>query len=168
MALILILFFAGVALLAIDVFVASLILAAGGAVVMTVAVALVYVHFGGTAALVAGAASGLLLIGAVYFELVVFPRTRWGRGLVAHSTSGKPSVAAPAAAIGKSATAVTTLAPSGYILVDGVRYEAFCQTGHVPVGTDLRVVGADQFRLIVAPAVPVSLAFPPPVNPSKP
>ena len=43
------------------------------------------------------------------------------------------------------------LSPSGYIRVEGKRYEAFCQSGQAPAGTPLEVVGADNFRLIVSP-----------------
>jgi membrane-bound ClpP family serine protease len=89
----------------------------------------------------------------LYLELVVLPRTRFGRGLVVQSTTGSTSQPAfpPAeAVVGKTAEALTTLAPSGYILVDGRRYEAFCQSGHAAKGSPLRVVGSDNFRLIVS------------------
>ena len=58
------------------------------------------------------------------------------------------------ALIGKDAEAMTTLSPSGYITIDGKRYEAFCQAGLIEAGAPLKVVGADNFRLIVAPADP--------------
>ncbi|NJM36605.1 MAG: hypothetical protein HC845_01320 [Akkermansiaceae bacterium] len=51
--------------------------------------------------------------------------------------------------IGKSAEALTILSPSGYVSVDGKRYEAFCQSGQVPAGADLKIIDADSFRLIV-------------------
>jgi len=54
--------------------------------------------------------------------------------------------------VGRPARSLTTLAPSGYIEIEGKRYEAFCQSGLVPAGTDLRVIGLDSFRVIVAPA----------------
>ncbi len=59
----------------------------------------------------------------------------------------------PAAAtlVGRPARALTTLAPSGYVEIDGQRYEAFCQSGLVPAGTNLEVVGRDTFRVIVSP-----------------
>jgi membrane-bound ClpP family serine protease len=101
----------------------------------------------------AGVVAVALLGGAIYAELVLLPKTRLGRGLVVESTSGtssQPPVAPSAAVVGRPATADTTLAPSGYVLVDGRRYEAFCRTGHVARGEALRVVGMDNFRLIVA------------------
>jgi membrane-bound ClpP family serine protease len=41
------------------------------------------------------------------------------------------------------------LSPSGYVRVDGRRYEAFCQSGQAPAGSALEIIGADNFRLIV-------------------
>lgn len=154
MTLILILFAAGLVLLAADVFVSSLVLAAGGAAAMAVGVGLVYARSGPAPALAAGVVALMLLVAAVYSELVLFPRTRWGRGFVVESTSGAPPNRPSDALVGKGARAVTTLAPSGYVLVDGIRYEAFCQAGLAAAGTELQVVGVDAFRLVVAPGRP--------------
>ena len=52
--------------------------------------------------------------------------------------------------IGKPATALTMLAPSGFVEVAGKRYEAFCRSGLVARGTHLTVVGLDNFRLVVS------------------
>jgi membrane-bound ClpP family serine protease len=51
--------------------------------------------------------------------------------------------------VGKVGEAATTLAPSGYVLIEGRRYEAFSQSGHMDRGTALKVVAVDNFRLIV-------------------
>lgn len=153
MSLILLLFLIGVGLLAADVFVSSFILAACGAVAMLAGSIVSYERFGPFAAALAALAGLVLLGGTIYLELVVLPKTRLGRGLIVESTSGKASQPlASADVIGQPAEALTTLAPSGYVLVGGRRYEAFCQTGHVPKGTALRVVGLDNFRLIVTNA----------------
>ena len=150
MTAILLLFILGVALLAADVFVSSFILAICGGAAMLGGCALAYSRFGVFAAAGAGAAALVLLGGTIYFELVVLPRTRFGRGLVVESTSGGASpVVASADVVGKAAEALTTLAPSGYVLVEGRRYEAFSQSGHVQRGAALRVVGLDNFRVIV-------------------
>ena len=88
----------------------------------------------------------------IYLELVILPRTSFGRGLIVHSTTGaaQAPLALAEAVVGKDAAAVTTLAPSGYVLVEGKRYEAFCQSGHADKGALLRVIGIDNFRLIVS------------------
>jgi len=150
---ILLLFLVGIALLAADVFVTSFILAAAGGVAMIGGCAVAYHAYGTAGAAVAAAAAVVLLVGTVYFELFILPRTRLGRGLVVHSTqtaTSQPPIASAEAVVGRDAEALTTLAPSGYVLVEGRRYEAFCQSGHAAKGARLRVVGADNFRLIVS------------------
>ena len=152
MTLILILFIVGILLLAADVFVSSFVMAAVGGVALVAGCVVAYQDFGILAAGLAGAAALALLGGAVYVELVLLPRTRIGRGLVVESTSGtssQPPLAPSAEVVGRPATADTTLAPSGYVLVEGRRYEAFCRAGHAARGEALRVIGVDNFRVIV-------------------
>jgi membrane-bound ClpP family serine protease len=151
---ILLLFIGGIVLLALDIFAGSFLLAAIGAAVMTAACALVYRQFGVLDAGLAGLTALILLGGTVYLELFILPKTRFGRGLVVHSTSGtaQPAPALAETVVGRDASALTTLAPSGYVLVAGQRYEAFCQSGHAPLGAVLRVIGVDNFRLIVSQA----------------
>ena len=89
---------------------------------------------------------------AIYLEFYILPKTKWGkRAFLTAEVTGVSAAYGPDAQemVGKSAEAITVLSPSGYILVDGKRFEAFCQSGQVPPGTALEVVGADNFRLIV-------------------
>jgi membrane-bound ClpP family serine protease len=65
-----------------------------------------------------------------------------------HATS-QPTLADKDSVVGKTAEAVTPLVPSGYVVVEGRRYEAFSQSGHAAKGASLRVTGLDNFRLIV-------------------
>lgn len=153
MIVVLLLFLVGVVLLAADVFVSSFLLAVFGGVAMLAGCVVAYQDFGTPAAAVTTLTAIVLLGATVYLELVVFPRTRFGRGLVVQSTqtaTSQPPVAPAGAVIGRSAEALTTLAPSGYVSVDGRRYEAFCESGHADKGAPLRVVGVDNFRLIVS------------------
>ena len=150
MMLILLLFIVGIMLLAADVFVSSFVMAAVGGVAMLAGCVFAYRDFGVLAAGLAGVAAVALLGGAIYIELVLLPKTRLGRGLVVESTSGSTPAAPSASLVGKPAPADTTLAPSGYVLVDGIRYEAFCRTGLAARGDGLRVIGMDNFRLIVS------------------
>jgi membrane-bound serine protease (ClpP class) len=75
----------------------------------------------------------------------------WDRLVVQSTlqTTSQPLPAPPEAVVGKTAHALTTMAPSGYVLVDGTRYEAFCDSGLAEKGSSLRVVAVDNFRLIV-------------------
>ena len=89
---------------------------------------------------------------ALYVEFILLPKTKLGQRLFVRAkveSTSQPPVADAQAVIGKSAEALTTLAPSGYVAVEGRRYEAFCQSGHVAKGTIVQVSGIDNFRLIV-------------------
>ncbi|KAB2647559.1 MAG: serine protease [Verrucomicrobia bacterium] len=151
MSTILIFFIFGIVLLAADVFVASFILAICGGVCFVGGCVVVFQKYGLMDATLASVGALLLLVGTVYFELVILPKTRFGKGLIVESTSG--TLATPQASndiIGKLGEALTTLAPSGYIQIEGKRYDAFSQSGHVTKGTQVIVVGLDNFRLIVS------------------
>ena len=99
------------------------------------------------------ALAAVLTILALYIEFRILPKTSIGRR--AFLTSEIKAVSSTFGEetrdlVGKSAKALTMLSPSGYIMVEGKRYEAFCQSGQVPAGTALQVTGSDNFRLIVS------------------
>ncbi|HEY0944940.1 MAG TPA: NfeD family protein [Opitutaceae bacterium] len=152
MNLLLLLFGIGVVLLAAEVFVPGGILGIFGGLALLGAVILAFVDLGagaGWTTLAAAVATvGLLL----YVELGLLPKTRTGRRLFLNAAVDGTSQELPARpdVVGKPAEALTTLAPTGYVIVEGRRYEAFSQSGLVPKGTALRVVGLDNFRLIVS------------------
>lgn len=153
MNLIIILFVVGVILLAADVFVSSFFMAVFGAATMAWGCAVTYARFGGVAAGTAAVVVVALLALTLYVELVWLPKSRFGKALVVQSTVDSTSQPVPALAeevVGKAAEALTTLAPSGYVLVAGKRYEAFCRSGLAAKGDHLTVLGVDNFRLIVS------------------
>jgi membrane-bound serine protease (ClpP class) len=104
-----------------------------------------------------GALAVLLALAAlaavVYLEFVWLPRSRlvkkFSMNTTLHATS-QPLPAVPADVVGREAVAETTLAPGGYVRIEDRRYEAFCRSGHAPVGARLKVVGLDNCRLIVS------------------
>ncbi|MBI5771603.1 MAG: serine protease [Verrucomicrobia bacterium] len=152
MTTIILLFVAGVMLLAAEIFTPGGVLGVAGAVAMFAGCVMAFSEFGPMGGGVAVVAAAALLGLTLYLELVWLPKSRLGRGLVVQSASdavSQPPVADEAAIKGKTAEAATTLAPSGYVLVEGRRYEAFCQSGHAGKGETLRVVGLDNFRVIV-------------------
>lgn len=152
MNIILILFLIGVLLLAGEVFVPGAILGVIGAVCMFTGCGLSFIKFGAAGGLLATAIALVLLGLMLYIELIWLPKTPWGKKLIVQSkvdATTQPPLAEIAAVVGKAAEAVTPLVPSGYVLVEGRRYEAFSQSGHAAKGAVLRVVGLDNFRLIV-------------------
>lgn len=149
---IVLLFLIGALLLAGEVFVPGAILGVIGALCMLAGCVLSFSHFGLAGGLLATAIAAVLLGLMLYIELVWLPKTRMGRSLIVQSSvsaTSQPPLAELNAVVGKTAEAVTPLVPSGYVMVEGRRYEGFSQSGHVPKGATLRVVGLDNFRLIL-------------------
>jgi membrane-bound ClpP family serine protease len=151
MTAIVLLFVTGSLLLAAEVMLPGGIVGIVGGAALLVGSILAYFEFGMTVGSVATIAALLLVAAMLYVELVWLPRTKVGRAMVVDATIGGQSQPPPATAevIGQVATALTTLAPSGFVEIGGKRYEAYCRSGLVNRGTQLTVVGLDNFRLIV-------------------
>ena len=149
---IIILFVTGALLLAAEIFLPGVIAGVAGALALLAGSILSFREFGFAGGLAASGGALALVVLMIYVELVVIPRTAFGRRLVVNAkvdATSQPPPAALAAVVDKPAEALTTLAPSGYVLIDGRRYEAFCRSGHAAKGALLRVVGVDNFRVIV-------------------
>jgi membrane-bound ClpP family serine protease len=147
-----ILFLLGVVLLAGEVFVPGAVLGILGAVSMMAGCVISFIQLGTAGGSVATAVALGLLALTLYLELVWLPQTRFGKKLIVQSSVtavSQPPLAKKEMVIGRVAEAVTPLVPSGYVLVDGRRYEAYSQSGHIPKGEALTVTGLDNFRLIV-------------------
>lgn len=147
-----ILFLLGVVLLAGEVFVPGAVLGILGAVSMMAGCIISFLQLGTVGGSIATAVAVGLLALTLYVELVWLPKTRFGKKLIvqsAVSAVSQPPLAIREQVIGRAAEAVTPLVPSGYVLVEGRRYEAYSQSGHVAKGEALTVTGLDNFRLIV-------------------
>jgi membrane-bound serine protease (ClpP class) len=149
---IVLLFVTGVLLLAAEVVLPGAIAGIIGGAALLLGSALAFNEFGATVGSVATCAALVLLGAMLYAELVWLPRSKMGRDMVVTATNDAQSQPPPATSevIGQKATALTTLAPSGFVAIAGRRYEAFCRSGHAVRGTELQVVGLDNFRLIVS------------------
>ncbi len=149
---ILILFLLGVLLLAGEIFVPGAVLGIFGALCMFAGCGLSFLQWGTSGGVLATTVALALLALTLYVELVWLPKTKFGRKLIVQTTvdaTSQPPLADKESVTGKSAEALTALVPSGFVLVEGRRYEAFSESGHVAKGTSLRVTGLDNFRLIV-------------------
>ena len=149
---VLILFLLGVILLAGEVFMPGAILGILGAIGMFAGCVISFLQLGTGGGIIATVVALALLGLTLYVELIWLPKTSFGRKLIVHSTvnaTSQPPLADKENVIGKTAEALTALVPSGHVLLEGRRYEAYSQSGHVTKGTSLRVTGLDNFRLIV-------------------
>ena len=149
---IILLFLAGVVLLVFEVITPGAVLGILGGLAMLGGCAVAFHLYGVTGGSIAAAVGLGILALALYVEFVLLPKTKVGRKMFLHRTVeaiSQPPIAAPETVVGKDCESLTMLAPSGYVLLEGRRYEAFSQSGLVPKGVSLRVTGVDNFRLIV-------------------
>lgn len=154
MTLIILLFGLGLVLIAVEVIVPGGILGAVGALMMLGGCVMSFMNYGTLGGIAASATALVLAFLALYVEFRILPKTAVGKRAFLHKQVTGVSAAygkETHTLVGKSAEALTMLSPSGYVRVDGKRYEAFCQSGQAPAGTPLEVIGADNFRLIVSP-----------------
>lgn len=152
MSLIVLLFALGIMFIAVEVIIPGAILGSIGGVSMFAGCVAAFVTYGNGGGLLAVLAAFMIGALAMFIEFRILPKTKMGKRAFLTSEITAVSAAFGDEArelVGKSAEALTMLSPSGYILVDGTRYEAFCQSGQVPAGSALQVTGADNFRLIV-------------------
>lgn len=153
MTLVILLFGLGILLLAVEVIVPGGILGSLGGLLMFAACVVSFREFGTAGGMLAVASALVLTTLALVVEFVILPRTPMGRRAFLKTEITATSAAygdEAKALVGKSGEALTLLSPSGYVMIDGHRYEAFSESGQVPPGAALRVVGADNFRLIVS------------------
>jgi membrane-bound serine protease (ClpP class) len=159
MSLIVFLFVIGVVMLLLEVFLPGGILGVLGVGAMIAGCVLAFRDYGaggGVAAVVAA----LVLTGlGLVLEFVVLPKTALGRKVfLSAAVTGRSGTDAPASVdsaaatslLGRECEAATVLAPTGVVLLDGRRHEAFCRDGYVEKGARLIVRGSETFRLIVS------------------
>ena len=159
MTLIVLLFAVGLVLMAVEVIVPGGILGAGGALCLIAATIITFIQHGTSSGMVALVASVFLTGFTVLAELYLIRHTKLGKKAFLNAeinASSSDLANRTKDLIGKWAESTTILSPTGYVTIDGRSYEAFCPSGQVPVGTSLRVTGADNFRLIVSPNNPTT------------
>ncbi len=134
-----------------EIFVPGGFLAIVAVVVLLAACAVAYYELGPMAAVVTFVVSLLLSLLMFILELKILSKTRFGQRFFLKSSLKETSLKPQAGpeVIGKQGRAETRLNPTGMVEVDGVRYEAFSQSGLLEKGTSIEVVNQDSFRLIV-------------------
>lgn len=151
--LVLFMFSLALALFALEVVVPGGWLGLLGGMVMFAACVVVFIEYGLERGFLTLAIGVLLTVLTLVVEFWLFRKTKLGKKLFLDAEVTSVSHAPQGEAldlIGKSAEAVTMLSPTGYILVDGKRYEGFSESGQIAAGQTLIVVGVDSFRVIVS------------------
>lgn len=96
--------------------------------------------------------AGLFVIGlTVVYAVVVFKF--WGRRVVMTADLGSAVAAdagtAPPELKGKSGRTLTVLRPSGFAMIDGVRYQVVTDGAFLAKGVEVRVVAVQGNRIVV-------------------
>ena len=146
------LFICGILLLASEVFIPGAILGSAGALCLAAGTTIAFGSFGFSSGMLTGVIGLALACLTFWLEFSIMPKRQAMKRLAVNlSTSGAvpPPPADPAAVVGQTCVAATTLAPSGYVTLGERRYEAFCQSGHAEAGARLTVVGVNPFQLVV-------------------
>lgn len=153
MTALLVLFLIGIVLLALEIVTPGPLCGIAGCICMVLGVIKSFALFGPLGGTLAVVLALVALAAVVYLEFVWLPRSRLAKAFTMETTLHATSQPPPAQAddvVGREAVAETTLAPGGFVRVGGRRYEAYCRSGHASAGATLRVVGLDNFRLIVS------------------
>lgn len=152
MTTIVIFFVVGVLFIAAEVFLPGGIVGAIGGMVIIGGVVQAYSEFGAQGAFIAAIVAILLLVAALYFEFKVLPNTRLGSRLFLKDSVKARADYSDAAddIIGQICTTVTALGPTGFIMVNGKKLEAFSKSGFIEKNTEVKVTGRDNFRILVS------------------
>ena len=90
--------------------------------------------------------------GTLYVELKILQKTSLGKRFFLKSAiegTSQDSVG-PTELVGKVGETLTPLTPTGLIIIDDQKYEAFSQSGALSKGTPVKVVAVESFRLKVS------------------
>ncbi|MDE0834816.1 MAG: hypothetical protein OSA84_00520 [Akkermansiaceae bacterium] len=152
MTLIILLFTIGLLLLAAEVIVPGGILGIAGGVLLFTGCIVSFVTLGTNEGLIAILVTVLAASIVFYIQFKILPNTKFGRRFfLDEEISGSATAIGDEARdlVGKDAESITVLSPSGYVTVDGKRYEAVSESGQIPSETILKVVAANHFQLTV-------------------
>jgi membrane-bound ClpP family serine protease len=149
--LIIALFVLGLILISFEFIVPGGILGMLGGLAVIAAWVVAFSAYGAQGGLLAVVGGILVLALMLTIEIRILPRTRFGRKLfldrAIQSTSHK--AAGTLDIVGREGEALTSLSPTGVVVVDGKKFEAFSMSGFVERGTRLQVVDFDNFRVRV-------------------
>ncbi len=150
MTLIAVLFVVGVILLGFEVFVPGGVLGVLAGLSLLAGSAVAFIDYGVSGGLLAFGIAAAMVGSVLYFEFRILPRTAWGQRLFLKAEiDGTSAPDRERDYTGSEGVAVTDMGPSGYIEIDGKRLEAFSRSGFLEAGAPVKVVGTDNFRLIV-------------------
>ncbi|MBK1877897.1 NfeD family protein [Pelagicoccus mobilis] len=142
----------GLGLVMLEIFIPGGIVGVFGGISMIAAVVIAYQDLGTEGALITFGIGLVGLVACLWFEFKVLPKTPAGKRLfLQDQVAGKSQHdVADQSMIGKEATTATALAPSGYVILDGKKLEAFSKSGFLEKGESVTIDSYDQFKVTVS------------------
>lgn len=152
MTMVVILFMAGIILIAAEVFLPGGILGVIGGAAMVGGIVAAHAEFGSFGAAISSSIAFVLVIFALFFEFKILPKTKVGKRLflqksvkgVAHYSKAGDD------AVGQIGETVTALGPTGFVMLNGVKLEAASKSGFIEKNEKVKVTSKDNFRIIVS------------------
>lgn len=149
-ALIVTLFVAGFVLVAAEVFLPGAILGILGGLCFAGAVAVVFMHYGAAAGLVAAFVVALLAIVGFLLWLYLFPRSFMGRRIIlSRSQPSNPAPSVHRELVGVEGVALTPLRPAGTARLGDRRIDVTTAGEFLREGEEVVVVATDGMRIVV-------------------
>lgn len=94
--------------------------------------------------------TALAIYGLIKFALWRIPRTKGAFSIYSDKDQeGYQASKYDPKAIGKKGTVLSDLKPGGYIVIEGEQHQALSQSGYLPKGTEVLVLGGEGESLIV-------------------
>ncbi|MDQ8181844.1 NfeD family protein [Pelagicoccus sp. SDUM812005] len=142
----------GLALIMLEIFIPGGIVGIFGGISLLAAVAFAYETYAIEGAIIVFGVGLVGVIACLWFEFKVLPKTAAGkRFFLQDQVDGKsqPDVC-KSELVGKEGVTATVLSPSGYVVVDGQKFEAFSRSGFLEKGELVKVDSFDEFRVTVS------------------
>ncbi len=142
---------AGLALMAVEVYVPGFVLGSIGLVLMILAGVFTYKAYGGNAALLVVSVEVALSIAVVLAALKWFPQTATGKKMIlaATQTGVRSQTQRAPDLVGREGIAHTVLRPTGVAVVDGKRLDVVAESGMIERGSPVKVVAVEENRVLV-------------------
>ena len=145
-----VLFLVGVILLGFEVFLPGGILGIFAGIAMLAGTVIAFADYGLGGGAIALAVAVLLVVAVLYFEFAILPKTAMGKRLfLSAQVKGTSKPDRTHDLQGREGVTLTAMGPTGFIEIDDQRHEAFSRSGFLEAGVPVKVVGSDNFRLIV-------------------
>lgn len=149
-AIIIVLFVVGFALIATEVCVPGMILGTLGFLCLAASVAVVFSHYGVATGVIAASVTAVLALGGFMLWLWIFPKTFIGRKIIL--SQSQPSAHAAKenhSLVGSVGIALTMLRPAGTARIGERRVDVTTAGEFVEEGVELMVIAADGLRVVV-------------------